>query len=420
MVATEDIGGREDTSAANAAALPVARAMEAFFTSLQADGMDMGGFRPSGLAAGQVALFMDWENIHLGLNEVKRSPNISAVMEEAQGIGKVAIARAYADFSYSAMQSVPESLYRVGVEPIYVFGRQQGAAQKNSVDMKLAADCMDVCYRHPEIDTFILATGDGDFIHLVNALKPHGKTVIIITLSWAASKRLLGSADRVIFYDKEIDPVDGGGEPPAINEPKVDVTEAMVFSTIAQIVGEQQGEPIMISALKQTVEGRIANFDGVMERMGYKRFRDVTRAAERAGHIVIEVNGMVQWARAAHLEPDEARRLAIGKAPPDYRSDEPKEEKLRLVIRFMDNLERTKPYITFGYLVDTLMREPWAVTAGYERIDMQNLVDAAVNDYGMFTKGNYDRFDEFQRRMVDIPTIMLDRQSDRVQKYLLA
>lgn len=141
------------------------------------------GFAAGAIITGQVMLFMDWENIHLGLKQISRAPNISAVMEEAQGVGKVAIARAYADFSYQDLRDAPESLYRVGVEPIYVFGRQSGEAQKNSVDMKLAADCMDVCYRHSDIDTFILATGDGDFIHLVNALKPHGKTVIIMTLS---------------------------------------------------------------------------------------------------------------------------------------------------------------------------------------------------------------------------------------------
>ena len=79
----------------------------------------------------------------------------------------------------------------------------------------LAADWMDVCYRHPEIDTFILATGDGDFIHLVNELRPHGKTVIVVTLIWAGSIRLIGGADRVIYYDQEIDPVEDGNEPPA-------------------------------------------------------------------------------------------------------------------------------------------------------------------------------------------------------------
>ena len=381
-------------------------------------GAGKNGLWPGAVAGGQVALFMDWENIHLGLAQIKRSPNISSIMEEAQGIGKVAIARAYADFSYKLMQDAPENLYRVGVEPIYVFGRHKGEAQKNSVDMKLAADCMDVCYRHPEVGTFILATGDGDFIHLVNALKPHGKTVIIVTLSWAASTRLIGSADRVIYYDQEIDPVAQGDELPAIEEPRADVgDEDVVFATIKKIVEDQQGTPIMLSALKQLVERRISNLDEVMERLGHKRFRDLAQAAGRAGHIIVEVSGMAFWVRSAGLDPTLSQR-PLAAIQSGYDPGNPSEEELRLVILCMDRLDRTRPYITFGYLLDNLLNEPWA--AKYDQQSMRDLLDAAVNRYGMFKKGGYEKYDEYQGAQVEIPTLELDRMNDKVRGYLAA
>ena len=388
------------------------------FGSQGKGGAGSNGLRPGGVAGGQVALFMDWENIHHGLAQINRLPNISAIMEEAQGIGKVAIARAYADFSYSTLQEAPENLYRVGVEPIYVFGRHKGAAQKNSVDMKLAADCMDVCYRHPEIDIFILATGDGDFIHLVNALKPHGKTVIIVTLSWAASTRLIGSADRAIYYDHEIDPVDHQIEAPAAEEPREGVGDAdVVFAAIKKIVEDQQGTPIMISALRQLAESRISNLTEVMERLGHKRFRDLALAADKAGHVIVEVRGMAFWVRSAGLEaaPSDAADSAI---PPVYGLGAASEERLRLVILCMDKLDRTRPYITFGYLLKSLMREPWAVN--YDEMSMRELLDAAVNNYGMFIKSEYEKYDEYQQAQVTIPTLELDRDSDKVRGYLSA
>lgn len=386
-------------------------------------GAGKNGLRPGGGAGAQVALFMDWENIHLGLAQIKRLPNISAIMEEAQSIGKVAIARAYADFSYSTLQDAPENLYRVGVEPIYVFGRHKGAAQKNSVDMKLAADCMNVCYRHPEIDTYILATGDGDFIHLVNELKPHGKTVIIVTLSWAASTRLIGSADRAIYYDQEIDPADHQIEAPMVEEPREGVGDQdVVFAAIKKIVEDQQGTPIMLSALRQLAESRISNLGEVMERLGHKRFRDLAIAADRAGHVIVEVRGMAFWVRSAGLEaapseasPDGAADNAI---PPAYGLGAASEERLRLVILCMDRLDRTRPYITFGYLLKSLMRESWAVN--YDEMAMRELLDAAVNNYGMFIKSEYEKYDEYQRAQVIIPTLELNRESDKVRGYLAA
>lgn len=222
----------------------------------------------------------------------------------------------------------------------------------------------------------------------------------------------------MIYYDREIDPVDSAEDAPAAEPPSADVTEETDFSVIAKIVGDQQGEPIMVSALRQLVEVRIPNFDDVQKRMGYARFRDLSRAAERAGHIALEIKGMVQWARSANLDPSPIERRESA-APPEFNAGPPSEERLRMIILFMDQLERSRPYITFGYLLERILREPWVIQGKYERRDMQELLDAAVNDYGMFIKGSYERYDEFQRRQVDIPMLALDRQSQRVKQYLL-
>ena len=385
----------------------------------------------------QVALLMDWENIHLGLQEVKRSPNISALMEEAESFGKVVIARAYADFSYQTMRVVPENLYRVGVEPVYVFGRTGGIAQKNSVDMKLAADCMDVCFRYPDINIYILVTGDGDFIHLVNALKPHGKTIVIVTLSWSASTRLIGSADVVKYYDRVIDPVedaDADAQPIRIDavasaEAAEPPSEESVYEAIRGVVEEQQGSPILLAALKQVLVQQIPDFDQIQLGMGFPKFKTMMLHARHKGYVEIETKDMVDWAMPVGSKDEEPDTWTVAAQPSPQQYEVsgatvtytpgpvhlPLDD-IKNIVRLSDHLERTRPYITFGYLVDNISRQDWAVHL--ERRDIQERLDLAVNHEQLFIKESYERFDEYQRRVVEIRTLRLDREHNQVQAAL--
>ena len=68
----------------------------------------------------EIALLLDWENIRFGLQHRNLTPNISAIMEEAQSLGRVVVARAYADFQNYVMFNDPRRLYAAGIEPVYV------------------------------------------------------------------------------------------------------------------------------------------------------------------------------------------------------------------------------------------------------------------------------------------------------------
>ena len=129
-----------------------------------------------------VAMFIDWENMH---GFIRGKANVSALREVAEGYGRFVLAKAYADWRERRFQSDSLVLYKIGFEPIYV-----PAGFKNNVDVKLATDCIDYAYRYPNIGVFILVTGDGDFIHVVNALRPLGKKVVVIAQSSNASRPL--------------------------------------------------------------------------------------------------------------------------------------------------------------------------------------------------------------------------------------
>ncbi len=155
-----------------------------------------------------VAVFIDFENVYVSIRDkLDANPNFETIMDRCNDLGRVVVARAYAD--WYRYPRVTSALYANGIEPMYVptyyydkeMGRT-GRAIKNSVDMNLCIDAMKTLYTTTNIEKFVLATGDRDFIPLVNSIRQQGKEVIIIGIGGAASAHLAQSADEFIFYEQ--------------------------------------------------------------------------------------------------------------------------------------------------------------------------------------------------------------------------
>jgi uncharacterized protein (TIGR00288 family) len=157
-----------------------------------------------------VAVFIDFENVYVSVRDkLDANPNFEMIMDRCEDFGRVVIARAYAD--WYRYPRVTSALYANGIEPMYVptyyYDREMGRtgrAIKNSVDMNLCIDAMKTLFTNPNIAKFVLATGDRDFIPLVNSIRQQGKEVIIIGIGGAASAHLAQSADEFIFYESLI------------------------------------------------------------------------------------------------------------------------------------------------------------------------------------------------------------------------
>lgn len=167
------------------------------------------------------ALLIDWENLKFSLLNRQIRPNVSAIRDVAEAHGRVVVARAYADWQDGYHASDPANLYAAGIEPIYVptrsyYESDSTEKRKNSVDVKLTADCIELCHNYASIGVYLLVTGDQDFLHLVNTLRPYGKKVIIIGVSWTTSGRLAERVDDVIYYDRDVDPA---ARPPEVEAP---------------------------------------------------------------------------------------------------------------------------------------------------------------------------------------------------------
>ena len=138
----------------------------------------------------QIAVLIDFENV--GLDSVQ------SLFDQLSDVGRIIIKRAYADWSKTT-DKVRQQMLELGIEPKSYF-RWPGSA-KNSSDIMLAIDAIDVMYRSP-VDTFVVVSSDTDFVPLVGALRAAGKTVIGAGRRAVVSKALIQSCDRYISLDE--------------------------------------------------------------------------------------------------------------------------------------------------------------------------------------------------------------------------
>ena len=281
------------------------------------------------IRGGDVALFIDWENFKISLAAGNRTPNLSSLREEVSNQGRVVVAKAYADWVTRAPElrgasqffNDPPSLYAAGIEPVFVPTRipstQQSSANgmrtyrvKNSVDVKMTADCIECAHSYPNIGTFVLVSGDSDFLHVVNALRTMGKQVVIIGVSWSTSRRLADQVDSLLLYDKDVDPIapqpavlPQHANPPAAQDVAPELADVM--RGIEDIIRDERaagGNPLLTS-IKQRLMRRFPSFDE--KKLGFSGFKKLMARVAEEGNIKLIHAGLVDWAIMADEETPE-------------------------------------------------------------------------------------------------------------------
>ncbi len=145
---------------------------------------------------GEVALFIDFENIRYGLkNNYGREPDPQMLMAKARKYGPVALASAYADFTEHP-DYFRRKLEVAGISPRDIARRSPDVAHKSSSDMAMLMDIIDCLLDHPNVNTLVLMTGDSDFIRVVaRARNRFGKKVVIAGVPGSVSNDLITAAD---------------------------------------------------------------------------------------------------------------------------------------------------------------------------------------------------------------------------------
>lgn len=153
----------------------------------------------------QVALFIDFENLVYGLQETYGTNFADEVEPEllfelAEEYGQVVLANAYADWRFREINQFQGDLYRLGIDLIHVFGKRQANKYKNAVDVKMAVDAIETVWTLPHVDTFVIVSGDRDFIHVLKTLRRYGKTVVGVSPAMAISNDFAALCDRFVRY----------------------------------------------------------------------------------------------------------------------------------------------------------------------------------------------------------------------------
>ncbi|MDT8304614.1 MAG: NYN domain-containing protein [Anaerolineae bacterium] len=153
----------------------------------------------------QVALFIDFENLVYGLHETFGTNFADEVEPEllfrlAEEYGQVVLANAYADWRFREINQFQADLYRLGIDLIHVFAKRHASKYKNAVDVKMAVDAIETVWTLPHVDTFVIVSGDRDFIHVLKTLRRYGKTVVGVSPAKAVSNDFAALCDRFVRY----------------------------------------------------------------------------------------------------------------------------------------------------------------------------------------------------------------------------
>jgi uncharacterized protein (TIGR00288 family) len=145
-----------------------------------------------------MAVFLDLENIALGARDAKYpSFDIEKVLERLLLKGHIVVKKAYCDFD--RYKDFKRGLHEAAFELIEIpHVRQSG---KNSADIRMVVDALDLCYTKPHVDTFVVISGDSDFSPLVSKLRENNKGVIGVGVKNSTSDLLIANCDEFIYYD---------------------------------------------------------------------------------------------------------------------------------------------------------------------------------------------------------------------------
>ncbi len=226
-----------------------------------------------------LAVFIDFENLALGFRGKKdKRFEIQKVLERLVEKGKIIVKKAYADWIDFA--EYKRILHESAIELIEI--PKRAVSGKNSADIRLCVDSLDLCYSKEHIDTFVIVSGDSDFSPLVSKLKENGKHVIGLGMKESSSHLLIDNCDEFIYYEDLERPI---GTPPKIEqdlpETKKEAFQLLVDSVVALI--RENKEVLWASMVKETMKRKKPSFNE--SYYGYRTFSDLLEDAEAKGLI---------------------------------------------------------------------------------------------------------------------------------------
>jgi len=244
-----------------------------------------------------MALFCDFENIALGAREARYAEfDMKKVLERLLLKGSIVVKKAYCD--WDRYKDFKATMHEAAFELIEIpHVRMSG---KNSADIRMVVDALDLCYTKAHVDTFVIISGDSDFSPLVSKLRENNKIVIGVGVKQSTSDLLIANCDEFIFYDDLVreqkkqrqrrKPKAGGGKAPekaAGDNNKQQEALDLVVETIEDLFkarGEE--EKVWGSMVKQALKRRKPGFNETYH--GFRTFGKLLEEAQSRGLLQLE------------------------------------------------------------------------------------------------------------------------------------
>jgi uncharacterized protein (TIGR00288 family) len=230
-----------------------------------------------------LAVFIDFENLALGFQGRRDRFEIHRVLERMVEKGKIVAKKAYAD--WSRFPNYTGSLHEAAIELVEI--PRRALTGKNSADIRLCVDAMDLAFSKEHIDTFVIVSGDSDFSPLVSKLKENGKHVIGLGMQQSTSELLRDNCDEFIYYE------DLGQAPslaPAINS-QLPETKRKAFALLLEsllALRRENKEVLWSSMIKDTMKRKKPSFNEAYH--GYRTFSELLEDAQTQGLVELDTD----------------------------------------------------------------------------------------------------------------------------------
>jgi uncharacterized protein (TIGR00288 family) len=250
-----------------------------------------------------LALFCDFENVALGVRDANYAKfDIKRVLERLLVKGSIVVKKAYCD--WERYKEFKNQMHEAAFELIEIpHARQSG---KNSADIRMVVDALDLCYTKAHVDTFVIISGDSDFSPLVSKLRENAKTVIGVGVKNSTSDLLIANCDEFIFYDdlvREEETRKRSRRKPAAKKPAASAPDAakvkqedklqqgidLIIETAEALQDERGDEDTLWgSMVKQALKRRRPEFNE--SYYGVRSFNKLLEEAQARGQLELELD----------------------------------------------------------------------------------------------------------------------------------
>jgi uncharacterized protein (TIGR00288 family) len=264
-----------------------------------------------------LALFCDFENVALGVRDARYDKfDVELVLERLLLKGSIVVKKAYCD--WDRYKSFKSGMHEAAFELVEI--PHVKLSGKNSADIRMVVDALDLCYTKEHIDTFVIISGDSDFSPLVSKLRENAKTVIGVGVKQSTSDLLISNCDEFIFYDDLVSSNrtgrSGGARkkkakktgksarkkvPPKKADPAQKAIDLVIDTAEALYTERGDRGKLWGSMIKQTLKRRqpgfnesvygFDSFSDVLEEAAKRKQLEIERDEKSGGYIVLGTTG---------------------------------------------------------------------------------------------------------------------------------